>query len=87
MERVFTVKGSIISIDNWCNNNIDENTELITALRACLVDHPELEIFKPQVRACIRNWQEDKRLLGDVEIVEIDIDEVNGDSYCGEEYE
>lgn len=87
MERVFTVNGSVISIDNWCNNNIDENTELITALRACLVDHPELEIFKSQVRACIRNWQEDKRLIGDVKIVEIDIDKVNGDNYCEEEYE
>lgn len=87
MERVFRVNGEIISIDKWCDNNIDENTDLITALRSCIAENPVLEKFKPQVRACIRNWQEDKRLLGDTEVIEVDVDEINKDSYCGEEYE
>lgn len=87
MERTFRINGHVISIDEWCNNSINEDTDLITALHACLIDYPELEVFKPQVRACIRNWQEDKRMYGDVEIVELNVDEINSDSYCGEEYE
>ena len=77
MERIFKINGQVISIDKWCNNNI-------TDLRQCISENPELEAFKPQVRACIRNWQEDKRLLGDVEIVEVDMDVFNDESCCDE---
>ena len=84
MERIFKINGQVISIDKWCNNNITEDTDLVTALRQCISENPELEAFKPQVRACIRNWQEDKRLLGDVEIVKVDMDSCNDESCCDE---
>ena len=85
MERVFTIKGEVISIDKWCNENITEDTELISALRQCISDNPELERFKPQVRSAIRNWQEDRRLLGDVEIITVNSDCFD-DGYCTEDY-
>ena len=61
MERVFKINGHIINIDNWCENNIDENSDLIEAMRDCIKDYPELESFKSQVRSNIRYWQNDKK--------------------------
>lgn len=62
MERIFRINNEVISIDKWCEEHIDSETELVVALRACICEYPELEKFKPQVRASIRNWREDKRL-------------------------
>lgn len=61
MDRVFKINGNIINIDNWCENNITEETDLIEALNKCINCYPELEAFKAQVRSNIRYWKNDKK--------------------------
>lgn len=70
MERIFKINNNIYNIDNWCENNIDENSDLIEAMRNCIKDYPELEPFKSQVRSNIRYWQNDKKCKSISNIIE-----------------